>query len=617
MFGVFCITNVLLSVLFPLDMHFLLHRPQVYVESESDDTGSSVSTVIERFNGSSRATLPGSLNPTSDGKNNRGSRTPTIDIEDVLGPFEQLERELDHKEALQRFMEDTAAAMNAEAKMNGSSSENNIPEQPVEHNSVNLDDYDDIQSVSMTYAINEPTCKDLPAKQPQPTSQNSNSKSPNSAPLVLSATAKSNCTTKQVTNNNHATTKKSGRKDVINATAASTQRVSRNATKAYNNSVDSHGESCNQTTIDNKRKIKPAIKSGSNNNHARPTHASETSSSSQSFINGNSATTKAVTETLPRKSLKTGNQSKYNSVDNLSNKSLSSSSTPTNSSTPRIRPGILKKTSGMNGSLNQQSLVNNSKNNNNNILTMKSGQKDSKNRSSPSHSNGQVLLNNNSLIPKLDFAKTSSSPFLPTLPSRKYHSTGNLAFGMESEKPSLIPRPVSTKVVTFAPNLVQTVHHPKDDSGEDDVDDNEVALTDQNIYLDDPFASSDEILDNEVEVMDIDKEMPLLSKDEESKNEAVSRSDNDDHDDHKDDEIEGVDGRRDEQLIEGESFINGSQGESKSVFNLCSRDDEMKIQSVLHVHEKSNSIPFLEKMKMMTTSCEKSSWKDNRFWNIN
>lgn len=38
-------------------------------------------------------------------------KTPTIDIERVLGPFEKLERELDHNEALQKFVSETTAAL--------------------------------------------------------------------------------------------------------------------------------------------------------------------------------------------------------------------------------------------------------------------------------------------------------------------------------------------------------------------------------------------------------------------------------------------------------------------------------------------------------------------------
>lgn len=76
-------------------------QPDVYVdllaeeerrllESESDDTGSSVSTVIERC---SRASTANSS--FSEHTRQQSLERPPFDLEKVLGPFEQLERELD------------------------------------------------------------------------------------------------------------------------------------------------------------------------------------------------------------------------------------------------------------------------------------------------------------------------------------------------------------------------------------------------------------------------------------------------------------------------------------------------------------------------------------------
>ena len=57
----------------------------------------------------------------------------------MLEPFEQLEREFDQKEALQKFVNETAAML-----------EESIQHEFAPHSASNLDDYDDIESVSMT-----------------------------------------------------------------------------------------------------------------------------------------------------------------------------------------------------------------------------------------------------------------------------------------------------------------------------------------------------------------------------------------------------------------------------------------------------------------------------------
>ncbi|XP_013773649.1 uncharacterized protein LOC106458665 [Limulus polyphemus] len=62
-------------------------------ESESDDTGSSVSTVIERFSRTSTANSSFSEHSSSQEKPSK-----PFDLEQVLSPFEQLERELDDDE---------------------------------------------------------------------------------------------------------------------------------------------------------------------------------------------------------------------------------------------------------------------------------------------------------------------------------------------------------------------------------------------------------------------------------------------------------------------------------------------------------------------------------------
>ncbi|XP_064474815.1 uncharacterized protein LOC135388883 [Ornithodoros turicata] len=76
-------------------------QPDVYVdllaeeerrllESESDDTGSSVSTVIEKFSRTSTAN-----SSFSEHTRQQSLERPPFDLEKVLSPFEQLERELD------------------------------------------------------------------------------------------------------------------------------------------------------------------------------------------------------------------------------------------------------------------------------------------------------------------------------------------------------------------------------------------------------------------------------------------------------------------------------------------------------------------------------------------
>ena len=73
------------------------------IESESDDTGSSVSTIIERFSRTSTA---------------NSSFSDHINQKDIVGrvlsPFEKLERELDQKEALQAFVNKAAAVLMAD-----------------------------------------------------------------------------------------------------------------------------------------------------------------------------------------------------------------------------------------------------------------------------------------------------------------------------------------------------------------------------------------------------------------------------------------------------------------------------------------------------------------------
>lgn len=110
---------------------FLLR--QAYIESESDDTGSSISTIIDRFSRASTASSNISDFAVP-------HKSPTIDIDDVLEPFEQLERELDQKQALQKFVNETAAMLEESKHTNG------LPVNPPS----NLDDYDDIESLSMT-----------------------------------------------------------------------------------------------------------------------------------------------------------------------------------------------------------------------------------------------------------------------------------------------------------------------------------------------------------------------------------------------------------------------------------------------------------------------------------
>lgn len=79
-------------------------QPQVYMDIESDDTGSSVSTVIERFSKCSKQNF--------DVPKNAG-----IDIDVVLEPFERLEQEFAHREALQHFVNETALLVQ-ESKQN-------------------------------------------------------------------------------------------------------------------------------------------------------------------------------------------------------------------------------------------------------------------------------------------------------------------------------------------------------------------------------------------------------------------------------------------------------------------------------------------------------------------
>lgn len=110
---------------------FDIPTQQVYMESESDDTGSSVSTIIERF--SRASTASSNISDFSGAHSNH-----TINIDHVLEPFEQLERELDQKEALQKFVNETAAMLEESIQEFAPSSASN------------LDDYDDIESVSMT-----------------------------------------------------------------------------------------------------------------------------------------------------------------------------------------------------------------------------------------------------------------------------------------------------------------------------------------------------------------------------------------------------------------------------------------------------------------------------------
>lgn len=108
---------------------------QVCMESESDDTGSSISTIIDRF--SRASTASSSISDFA-----VVHKSPTIDIDDVLQPFERLERELDQKEALEKYVNETAAMLLEESK----------PANGIHMNTPasNLDDYDDIESVSMT-----------------------------------------------------------------------------------------------------------------------------------------------------------------------------------------------------------------------------------------------------------------------------------------------------------------------------------------------------------------------------------------------------------------------------------------------------------------------------------
>ncbi|XP_054159830.1 beclin-1-like protein A [Oppia nitens] len=85
-------------------LNLLTDEDKLLIESESDDTGSSVSTIIERFSRTSTA--------NSSFSDHNKHKTPTIDIVGrVLSPFEKLERELDHKEALQAFVNNAVSVL--------------------------------------------------------------------------------------------------------------------------------------------------------------------------------------------------------------------------------------------------------------------------------------------------------------------------------------------------------------------------------------------------------------------------------------------------------------------------------------------------------------------------
>ncbi|RWS11555.1 uncharacterized protein B4U79_17518 [Dinothrombium tinctorium] len=124
----------------PIQAEFYLdslsEKETTQIESESDDTGSSVSTIIERFSRGSTAN-------SSFSENTNGLKNGVLDIEKVLSPFEQLERELDEKEALQKFVTETAAFIEQQHHQAPSSISYDV----------NLDDYDDIQNVSMHFEI--------------------------------------------------------------------------------------------------------------------------------------------------------------------------------------------------------------------------------------------------------------------------------------------------------------------------------------------------------------------------------------------------------------------------------------------------------------------------------
>ncbi|XP_074595566.1 uncharacterized protein LOC141850751 isoform X2 [Brevipalpus obovatus] len=195
----------------PLPEHFMdtiSIRKYPVIESESDDTGSSVSTVIERFSRSSTANSSFSEHSSSHFQSNSNSNTEgncsTVDIDKVLDPFEELERELDATGSLSKLSIDSNGIYNplngngadnstgnnslpsttvninrmncesarkyleAISKQSINTSSKNLPTMHLKEteNKINLDDYDDIQSVSMSYMVNKlsdqivepPTC---------------------------------------------------------------------------------------------------------------------------------------------------------------------------------------------------------------------------------------------------------------------------------------------------------------------------------------------------------------------------------------------------------------------------------------------------------------------------
>lgn len=78
-----------------LYVDLLAEEEKKLLECESDDTGSSVSTVIEKF---SRASTANSSFSEHSRQQSLDRPSHTFDLEKVLSPFEQLERELDGQE---------------------------------------------------------------------------------------------------------------------------------------------------------------------------------------------------------------------------------------------------------------------------------------------------------------------------------------------------------------------------------------------------------------------------------------------------------------------------------------------------------------------------------------
>ena len=111
--------------------------------SDTDDTGSSVSTVIEKFSQNNVTNFPSS--------NGQLSSSPVLEIKNLPAPLKRKKNELDEDQTLKTLNKEN----DAEIFLKETFSDEQVLSNSQSTFEATIDDYDDIQSVSMNYDVNK------------------------------------------------------------------------------------------------------------------------------------------------------------------------------------------------------------------------------------------------------------------------------------------------------------------------------------------------------------------------------------------------------------------------------------------------------------------------------